>query len=145
MIPADFTVSKAALKLELGWYKITTLYFFNSLISLGLTKVTLRCTLDSIARFKAPISGWLIAETKAILVFWSITSTANFLILLNWFFSFLEDDIVAWYNCNPILFAGNTKLTTAVFFSGEKERTCWEIIAFPCWILKLAVAFLFPE
>jgi hypothetical protein len=30
---------------------------FNELIALGLTIVTLRCALDSILRFKAPISG----------------------------------------------------------------------------------------
>ena len=64
------------------------------------------------------------AEIMAIFVFWSITSTAKFLVLLYVFFSFSFDAIVALKTCNPILLAGKRTLTFAVFLEGEKVIDC---------------------
>ena len=80
--PKSLLLSKNDLNSEVGWYKMAILYLFKSLISLGLISVTFRWTLLSIDLFKAPKSGWLNEEIKAISVFWSITSTAKLKLLL---------------------------------------------------------------
>ena len=89
--------------------------------SAGFLNVTVRRSLEVIAFFSAPKSGWVILLTTKTLVAWSITSTANCLLLLVLFFSSASGRICALYFWSPTLEAFKVKLRVFEVSFSEKE------------------------
>src|SRR5690606_13451373 len=79
-----------------------------------------RCSLLSIIFFKLPRSGCKMSEIMTTSVFWSMTSTANTLLLLLVFLSFERGIISALYFFTPILVAASSALIIFELLSGDK-------------------------